>query len=198
MKQSIKNNITQIFLIVFSVFLGLYLSNRLEEVKEKKEASKLLSKIKAELNENKKLLDSWVPYHREIIKSLDSLSNSKIFIKDFTKDKSVIYNAFSRGTLMSDMPAADTWDIAKSHPIILNFDYDELLSLSKVYNQQKFTYESIPKLIELMLSNEFNSEENAQKNLHLFKDKLKDIYSREIQLINYYNNAEKILKYESM
>ena len=97
---------------------------------------------------------------------------------------------------MSDMPAADTWDIAKSHPIIVNFDYDELLTLSKVYNQQKFTYESIPKLIEFMLSTEFNSKDNAKQNLALFKDKLEDIYGREMQLVNYYNSANEVLNYE--
>ena len=196
MKQSLTNYIIQIVLIVFSVVLGLYLNGRFEDLKEKKEASKLLSKIKAELNENKILLDSWVPYHGEIIEKLDSLSTSEQFVQDFTKDKLAIYAAFNRGTIMSDMPAADTWDIAKSHPIIVNFDYDELLTLSKVYNQQKFTYESIPKLIEFMLSTEFNSKDNAKQNLALFKDKLEDIYGREMQLVNYYNSANEVLNYE--
>ena len=196
MKQSLANYIIQIALIVFSVVLGLYLNGRFEDLKEKKEASKLLSKIKAELNENKILLDSWVPYHGEIIEKLDSLSTREQFVQDFTKDKLAIYAAFNRGTIMSDMPAADTWDIAKSHPIIVNFDYDELLTLSKVYNQQKFTYESIPKLIEFMLSTEFNSKDNAKQNLALFKDKLEDIYGREMQLVNYYNSANEVLNYE--
>ena len=196
MKQSLTNYIIQIVLIVFSVVLGLYLNGRFEDLKEKKEASKLLSKIKAELNENKILLDSWGPYHGEIVEKLDSLSTSEQFVEDFIKDKSAIYTTFSRGTLMSDMPAADTWDIAKSHPIIVNFDYDELLALSKVYNQQKITYESIPKLIELMLSTEFNSKDNAKQNLVLFKDKLADIYGREMQLINYYDSANEVLNYE--
>ncbi len=196
MNQSLANYIIQIALIVFSVVLGLYLNGRFEDLKEKKDASILLSKIKSELNENKTLLDSWVPYHGEIIKKLDSLSTSPQFVNDFTKDKLAIYAAFSRGTIMSDMPAADTWDIAKSHPIIVNFDYDELLALSRIYNQQKFTYESIPNLIELMLSNEFNSKDNAKQNLILFKDKLTDIYGREMQLVNYYNSANEVLKYE--
>ena len=115
MKQSIKNSITQIALIVFSVVLGLYLNNRIEDIKEKKEASKLLSKIKSELYENKKLLDYWIPYHGEIIKKLDSLSMNEMFVKDFTKDKSKIYDAFSRGTIMSDMPADDTWAVSYTH-----------------------------------------------------------------------------------
>lgn len=197
MKESILKNITQVILIVFSVVLGLYLSERIEDRKNEKEATKLLSKIKSELNENKKLLDYWVPYHVEMVESLDSLSNNETFIKNFIKDKSTLYKVFTRETIMSDMPANDTWDIAKSHPLIVNFEYDELLILSKIYKQQEATYESFPKMIELLLAPDLNTEENASPNLQLFKNQLRDMASRELQLIGYYNQAEIILKYQN-
>jgi len=196
MKQSIIKGIAQIFLIVFSVVLGLYLSERIEDNKNEKNAKQLLSKIKSELNENKILLDYWVPYHQEVVGILDSFSSSEKFIDNFIQDKTAIYNAFNRGTIMSDMPSNDAWDIAKSHPLVVNFDYDELLVLSKIYNQQKFTYESIPKLIDLMVSTEFNAKETAKSNLILFKNKLEEIYGREVQLTNYYIEAEKILEFQ--
>jgi hypothetical protein len=197
MKESIFKYFGQIFLIVFSVVLGLFLSERIEENKRKKEASQLLSKLKLELNENKKILDYWVPYHREIVEKLDSLSEDEKFIKTFISDKSAIFDAFSQGTIMSDMPSNDAWDIAKSHPLVVNIDYDILLNLSRVYNQQKFTYESIPKLIDLMMSTEFNAKETAKSNLQLFRDKLGEVYGREKQLINYYNQAEKKIKFQT-
>ncbi len=197
MKESFIKNISQIFLIVFSVVLGLFLSERIEEIKNEKEATKLLVKVKSELNENKKLLDHWVPYHKEIVKKLDSLSDDKKFIESFINDKTTLYKVFERGTIMSDTPSNDTWDIAKSHPLVVNFDYDELLILSKIYNQQKTTYESFPKMIELLLSPNLNTEDNARLNLQLFKNQLEDITSRELQLINYYQQAEIILKYQN-
>ena len=191
MKNSILKYLGQVFLIVFSVVFGLYLSERIEDNKNEKNAQELFSKINLELNANKKLLDYWVPYHKEIVNRLDSLSSDKNFTETFINDKSAIYKAFSRGTIMSDMPSNDAWDIAKSHPLIVNMDYDKLFILSKIYNQQKFTYESIPELINLMVSTEFNSRENANQNLQLFRDKLMEIYGREIQLVNYYGQAEK-------
>ena len=168
MKDSIVKNITQVFLIVFSVVLGLYLSERIEESKNEREATKLLEKIKSELNENKKLLDSWVGYHGEMVKSLDSLSHNEAFIKNFIQDHATLYSVFTRGTIMSDMPANDAWDIAKSHPLIVNFEYDELLMLSKIYKQQETTYESFPKMIELLLSPDLNDKVHAKSNLVLF------------------------------
>ncbi len=196
MKQSILKYLLQVFLIVFSVVLGLYLSERIEDRKNERDAKQLLSKIKSELNANKKLLDQWVPYHGEIVNTIDSLSNDEKFINNFINDKSAIYEAFSRGTIMSDMPSNDARDIAKSHPLIVNIDYDILLGLSKIFNQQKFTYESIPNLIDLMLSTEFNSKETARPNLKLFRDKLEEVYGRELQLVNYYNETEQILKFQ--
>ena len=57
MKDSIIHKITQIILIAFSVVLGLDLSERLEDRKNEREAVKLLSKVKAELQDNKRILD---------------------------------------------------------------------------------------------------------------------------------------------
>jgi len=133
MKNSILKYISQLILIVFSVVLGLYLSERIEDKKNEKEAAKLLNKIKLELNENKEILDHWVPYHRSIVNNLDSLSKNEVFIENFIKDKSTLYKLFSRGTIMNDAPSNDAWDIAKSHPLIVNVDYEALLILW--YNQ---------------------------------------------------------------
>jgi hypothetical protein len=191
MKNSVLKYFGQVLLIVFSVVLGLYLSERIEDKKNERNAQELFLKINSELNTNKQLLDYWVPYHKEIVNKLDSLSIDNNFIENFINDKSAIYEAFSRGTIMSDIPSNDAWDIAKSHPLIVNMDYDKLLILSKIYNQQKFTYESISEIIELMISPEFNSKDQAKQNVQLFRDKLNEVYGREIQLLNYYNQAEK-------
>lgn len=48
-----------------------------------------------------------------------------------------------------------------------------------------------------MVSTEFNAKETARPNLRLFKDKLEEVYGREIQLVNYYNEAEKNLKFHT-
>lgn len=198
MKKSIVENITQLFLIVFSVVLGLFLSERIEDRKNEKDATKLLSKIKSEVNDNKKLLEHWAPYHGEIATSLDSLCNNEKFVENFINDKSTLFKeVLTRGTFMSRMPSSDAWDIAKSHPLIVNIDYDELLILSKIYNQQKSTFEPAAKLSEIFYSPDFNTKENAKSNLQKFNGRMQEIVGREMQLINYYNEAEKVLKIQN-
>ena len=197
-KEALLTNVTQIFLIVFSVVLGLFLSERIEEIKNEKEAKKLLSRIKSEVTVNKKLVEDWTPYHRKIVQKLDTLCENDRFIKDFIKDESNLFKeVLTEGTFMSAMPTNDAWDIAKSHPLIVNFEYDQLLILSKVYNQQKLTFEPASQIAEIFLSPNFNSNENAQLNLKIFKSRMQEIVGRELQLIEYYKTADKILELEN-
>lgn len=195
MQSSFADKISQILLIVFSVVLGLYLSERLEERKNEKEANQLLSKITAELRTNRDILDEWVPYHIQVIKTLDSFYRSDVFINEFSQDETKLYAAFTKGSIMSQTPRDDAWEIAKSHPLIVNLEYDQLLALSKIYNQQETTYMTFQNLIETLLSPDFNEGENAKKNILLLIRKLNDIASREMQLLHFYKEAEQVLSY---
>lgn len=193
MKESLIKNLSQLFLIVFSVVLGIFLSERLEEQKNKNEATKLLSKITAEINDNSALLADWAPYHAEIAQKMNSLSNDEEFIERFINDKTVLYReVLNRGTFMSAMPSSDAWDIAKAHPLIVNFDYDELLILSRIYNQQEITFEPVGKIFEVFYSPDFNTSTHAQANLQQFNNRMQEIASREAQLISFYNAAAEI------
>lgn len=197
MKKSILNNIAQFILIVFSVVLGLYLSERIEERKNEKEAQLLLSKITAEVNDNKQLIAYWAPYHRQIAQRLDSLDNNARFVERFINDKSALFEeVLTRGNFMGRMPSSDAWDIAKAHPLIINFDYDELLILSKIYNQQQMTFEPVDKISETFFSPNFNAKENAKSNLQKIKSLMREIASREGQLMEFYNEAENVLNFQ--
>lgn len=190
--KSIISSVKQLFLIVFSVVLGILLSEKIEENKNDNEAKLLLSKIKSEVNNNKQLLEYWTPYHSKIVKDLDSLIKDETFVNDFINDQSTLFSkVLTKGNLMGDFPSNDAWDIAKSHPLIVHFDYEDLLILSRIYNQQKMTYNSVPKIIDLFLSADFNSKEKAETNLKLFKNLLREIVSRETQLLRFFNDAEK-------
>ncbi len=194
---TIKQHITQVILIVFSVVLGLYLSERIEERKNKKKSDHLLATIKSEVNDNIKLMEDWALYHQEINKNLDSLSKNKVFIAEFVKDKSVFLNKLlTRGTFMGRFPANDAWDIAKSHPLMVNIDYDKLLILSKTYSQQQLTFEPGSQMFEIYNSKDVNIEKDAKSNLELMSSRLNELVAREKQLIYYYKEAEEILDFQ--
>ncbi|MEN1786209.1 MAG: hypothetical protein AAGF77_13895 [Bacteroidota bacterium] len=189
-----KEYIAQFILIVFSVVLGLFLSERIEERKKNREAEELLTTIVSEVKDNYQLLNYWVPYHQEIKKNLDSLSQEAVFIEAFKKDRYIFFETlFTRGTFMGRKPANDAWDIAKSHPLIVNINYDKYLILSRIYSQQELTFEPAPKAFELFNSKDVNSEENAATNLGLIADNLHELVAREKELMYYYKQAAEIL-----
>ncbi|GAB5520784.1 MAG: hypothetical protein RhofKO_30350 [Rhodothermales bacterium] len=190
----VKATLAQFLLIVFSVVLGLYLSERIEERKRVQEANRLLAVLQSELQENRRLLNYWAPYHQEISENLDSLSGDAAFLARFLDNKSVLFqDLLTRGTFMGRMPASDAWDIAKSHPLIVNIDYDKLIALSKVYNQQASTFRPGFEISEIYNSKDVNTAENARVNLELMSDRMREMVAREDQLRVYYSEAGDVL-----
>ncbi len=190
----IKEYIAQFILIVFSVVLGLYLSERIEERKQIQESNDLLATIKTELKDNISLLEKWAPYHKKIKEKLDSLSTDTMFIEQFVKDRNILFEKlFTRGTFMSIMPASDGWEIAKSHPLVVKIDYDKYLILSRIYNQQERTFEPALEMFELLNSKDVNIKKDAKSNLELMYNRLFEFVARENQLMDFYKEAEKKL-----
>ena len=192
---AIKEYIMQCLLIVFSVVLGLYLSERIEERKTRQESYELLTTIKSEVNNNMKLLEKWGPYHRDILKNLNSLSQEEEFIAAFVNDKDVLFEKlFTKGTLMDRTPVNDAWDIAKSHPLIMNIEHDKLIILSRVYKQQEMTFKPIMlKIGDLFNSKDVNKEQEAKSNLDILSNHFHELVAREIALMGYYKEAAEIL-----
>ena len=73
---------------------------------------------------------------------------------------------FTRGTFMGMSPINDAWDIAKSHPLIVNIDYDQLLILSRIYKHQENTFEPGFKMFELL-----NTKSQSRVNEMLFRER---------------------------
>ncbi|MEM1220785.1 MAG: hypothetical protein AAGH79_17825 [Bacteroidota bacterium] len=186
--------ITQFILIVFSVVLGLYLSERIEDQKNKKDSEKLLTTIKAEVQDNAKLMEYYLPYHAEIEVKMDSLAQVPEFVEAFIDDKYILFEAIlTRGNFMARRPANDAWDIAKSHPLVVNVDYDKWVALSRIYNQQELTFQPAVDMIGLMESRDVNAPAEAAANLELMAQKMREFVSREKQLVYYYRSAQEVL-----
>lgn len=175
----------------------MYLSESIEAYKNKKDAANILSKVKAEVNDNRRIIEYWSPYHQEIKAKLDSLIKEESFVERFVESESALFQeVFSRNTIMSDLPSKDAWEIAKSHPLVVNFDYDQLLSLSKIYSQQEFTFKPISDIVNLMIAQGFNDKPVAKDNLDELRRQMREIVGREKQLLSYLDKAEQILGLE--
>jgi len=191
---TLKEHLTQVILIVFSVVLGLYLSGKIEERNNRQESENLLTVIKSEVKDNIKLMEQFTSYHQEMDKNLDSLCKEEAFIAAFVQDKSILFNTlFTKGTFLHRLPSNDAWDIAKSHPLMVNIDYDKLLILSKIYSQQELTFEPMDAMFKKHSSKNVNLKKEAKSSLEFISDRLHEIVGREELLMRYYEQAEEIL-----
>ncbi|MEM1219209.1 MAG: hypothetical protein AAGH79_09865 [Bacteroidota bacterium] len=184
----------QIFLIVFSVVLGLFLSEQIQQNNAKKESMQLLELIKSEVQENLQMMEQVVPYHQWIYNYLDSVRQEEAFVAGFMEDKSYFAEQlFTKGSFLYRLPAQDAWDIAKSHPRIAYVPYDKLLILSKIYNQQELTFVPMFELFDLYKASDINAPDKAQQNLESLLDRIKEIVGREELLMYYFEEAKEIL-----
>ena len=75
----------------------------------------------------------------------------------------------------------------------MNIDYDKLLILSKIYNQQRLTFEPMDEMFKLHNSKDVNRETEAKSNLKAISHHIHEIASREVKLMYYSEEAKEKL-----
>jgi len=192
MKKVFIEYIAQMILIVFSVVLGLYLNQKMVDYNQKQEAQKILSIIYSEVKDNRELMLDWSPYHQEINDNFKKLLKDEKFTKGFIQDKTTLFDVLmTRRTFMTQPLSDDAWEIAKANPIISNISFEERLLLSKIYNQQKSTFEPASKFFDVYHTKGVNTVEDAQENLEILQNFMNELAGRELLLMQYYDEAFK-------
>lgn len=131
----------EMFLIVFSVFLGLYLSDRLEERKEEEKTLNALKSINEEVSWNKKFLEGRVNYYQELVNELDSLG-----ISDEKPDVKAPLKSWKglRPPLLKDA----AFQTAVSAQVLARLDFKTAEQISLVYSFQSLYMRGIHKIMD--------------------------------------------------
>ena len=190
MKKLIYEYIPQVILIVFSVVLGLYLNQKMVERTERQDAEQVLKIIKSEISGNLEILEDWGAYHYEIKLNFDSLSKEKNFVEEFIADKEILFDTlFTRKTFMKVSLSKSAWEISKNNPVISKIDYNKMLWLDKIYNQQNMTFEPAKERFELYHLTGVNDPSVAAENLKIMNNFMNELVGRENLLISYYRDS---------
>ena len=194
MKKIINVYLPQVLLIVFSVVLGMYLNQKMIERSDRYKANQLLFLIESEVKRNYNLVQDWQPYHEEFRVKIDSVSNDPVFIKEYQKDRSVIFKFATRGTLMADFPLSSAWEITKLNPVVSEISYDKMNVLAKTYSQQKSTFEPAYDMMKIFNAPVMNTPKEAKESLDLLSNLLSEMVGREKQLLQYYQETITVLE----
>src|SRR5277367_4857967 len=103
------------FLIIFSVFLALFLTEYITNLHEKKETKELLNNIKEELTKNKKAEEDQYAYQKQVLKNIDSALNSKAFQQKIVSNDEFHLNYIAPDGVVNRDLSTVAWEIGKSH-----------------------------------------------------------------------------------
>jgi len=193
MKKFLQVYVPQILLIVFSVVLGLFLSEKIKERQDKQMAQQLVSHLKTEIEQCRETMLEWMPYHQDLKNKLDSLRVDDSFIKEFEKDPSAIFKVAPRGFFNGKVTSV-AWETALLNPAISEISYHQMRDFKNVYNQLDITFfdgnrSPLQKMMNLALSFDFNSLNKSKQNLQAFSSSTQELIGREIDVIIYCNKA---------
>lgn len=188
MKKLFREFLPQVILIVFSVVLGLYLSDAISKRQQRKKAKQLEVHIKKEIQQCRDEMVTWIPYHHRVIRKLDSLKREPAFMKAFQKDASSLFMITPRGLMNADFTTS-AWEMAILNPAITEIEYERITEFSKVYEQIEITFKPLEKIMEAVYERDFNSEALAESNLTTVGNLLHELAGREYSLLANCNRA---------
>ena len=125
MMKFLKEYVPQVLLIVFSVVLGLFLSEKIKERQDKQMAQQLVNHLNIELKQCREIMLEWMPYHQDFKHKLDSSIVEESFIKNFEQDYSVLFELAPNG-FMGEQITSTAWETALLNPAISEISYHQL------------------------------------------------------------------------
>ncbi len=193
MMRFLKEYVPQVLLIVFSVVLGLFLSEKIKERQDKQMAQQLVSHLKTEIEQCRETMLEWMPYHKNLKHKLDSLRVDDSFIKEFENDPSAIFEVAPRGFFNGKVTSV-AWETALLNPAISEISYHQLRDFKSVYNQLDITFfdttlSPMSDIMNLFTDPDFNAPNKSKQNLQAFSMSTQELIGREIDVIIYCNRA---------
>jgi hypothetical protein len=165
-----KEYLGESFLIVFSVFLALFLTEHINKLHEKENTKMLLRGISAELNHNKKAIQEMQAYDSMVFEKIDSaLADKKIQKKLVSKDEFHLDVIAPHGIQYRFLDN-DAWAIGKSNNIISKIDIETVSILTKVYENQDRIAKIEDEVAKVIFDRSSRDPRQVRKTLILIKD----------------------------
>ena len=159
-------------LIVFSVILALFLTERFTKLHEEHQTHQVLRQLRDELISNKKGEEEQYAYHSQILKKIDSALNNSVFAQKFIIDGKVNFAVITpppHVVLLHDLNNV-AWQVAKQNNIFSKLDLSTYSLLTDIYNNQDRITKSEEEIANVLLSWESRKPENLRTALILVRD----------------------------
>ncbi|WP_428407935.1 hypothetical protein [Hyphococcus sp.] len=185
MKKPISYFLGEGLLIVFSILLALGVNEWRVRAGEAAEERKAMADIRAELIENRDLLEDIPAYHRDLSEALSEEIDS--LGPDDPRTPMEIFTGLDvlRSTIIIErLPQSVTWQVSKDRGVVGRFDYETAKALSRTYDHQQagvmVIYETVA---EMLIQPEMYIPENQGPTLRPLAAAFGELASREQLLV---------------
>lgn len=182
-------------LIVFSVMLALILNEIRNNWMERKQTRELLRNVRAELVNNKQLLQQQFEYHLLVLHNIDSALAHKAYALQLIADGELHLGVLApKGVMLEDFDWT-AWETAKSNNISSKIDPAAMSLLNNISRQHQRIEKIEDEIAKVLLTRESRRPENIRESLILVKDNYRGwSVDRTPGLLNTYDEAIEKLK----
>src|SRR2546423_182791 len=132
-----KEYLGESLLIIFSVILALFLTEKFTKLHEERQTEQVLHQLRDELISNKQSEEDQYQYHRKIMKNIDSALHNPGYTQKFIDNGEVHLSALiDSGVLKHDLNDV-AWQVAKQNNVFAKLDLDTYRLLTDIYDNQQ-------------------------------------------------------------
>lgn len=196
--QSLKKYFFEGILIVFSVLFALFIDNYAQRLKVEKQKNLAIERLKLELAQNQKIAKGWLVHHGKIlerIRNLMKLSKDSLR-KEFSKDNHLTFELLTDSKAFhNDLLSSTAWETAKSTAIIEEFDFEQIESLTWMYEFQNIVIKSLNGIVNTYFERDSHELERLDSTLKQFLIRFTDLTKQEQFLLDIYEKTSQKLKW---
>jgi len=177
-------------LIVFSVLLALFLNDRWQTSRETEAGRRQLEGIRSELEENRRIVESWLKRHAEIAERVAALraagSDRKLVVINHQLQLDVVFGQ----SLIDSMLRSPSWEAAKTTGLVRMFQPELVNRLADVYSmQEEGPMRSLERIAGLLFDRASHDEAQVEQTLVLLEIHLGELIGQEHLLLASYDHV---------
>ncbi len=157
-------------LIIFSVVLGLLLTEYVNSLHEDSKTRGTLRNIVAELKQNKKAIEEMKVYNLEVLRKIDSVLADKKLQNKLVSNSEFNLNLIAPQGVLYRYLDNTAWTIAKNNNVVSKLDIESVDMLTKVYEDQSRMMKVEDEIAKMVFDRASRDPEQIQTTLILIRD----------------------------
>ncbi len=162
--------LSESLLIIFSVVLGLLLTEYMNSLHEDSKTRGTLRNITAELKQNKKAIAEMKIYNIEVLRNIDSILAEKNLQKKLVSNSAFNLNLIAPQGVLYRYLNNTAWTMAKNNNVVSKLDIETVDMLTKVYEDQSRMQKVEDEIAKVVFDRASRDPNQVQTTLILIRD----------------------------